>query len=105
MLSRIDSGETGASAQLLHGALGADPNEPIVPAASDAEFDSGTQLPRDHPKWVRDTLTVSQRARDLIARLRPIALAVLSFWDHRSRSAVVAGSRLCIDASGSYHIQ
>jgi hypothetical protein len=102
MLHRVENGETHAAAHLLRGA---DQNEPIVPVPSDAEFDSGAQLPRDHPKWLRDTLTVSQRARELIARLRPIALAVLTFWDHRSRAAVVAGSRLCVDASGSYRIQ
>jgi hypothetical protein len=103
MLRRLES-EAAAPAVHARGAYGIDPNEPIVAATTESESDAGAQLPRDHPKWVHDTLTVSQRAREIIVRLRPIALAVLTFWDHRSRAAVVGGARLCIDASGSYRI-
>jgi hypothetical protein len=77
--------------------------EPIVPAAGDAGAGSGS-LPHDHPRWVKDSLAVSQRARELIARLRPIVVNVLTFWDHRVRSSIVTGLRVCIDPSGSYRL-
>jgi hypothetical protein len=72
-----------------------------VPAVGEGSFD-GTLLPRDHPKWNKDALTISQRARELIARLRPVAVKVLTFWDHRVRSIVVASRRIAVDPSGSY---
>jgi hypothetical protein len=76
----------------------------IVPTVGESEsFES--LLPRDHPKWVRDAVTVSQRARELIARLRPVAVRILTFWDHRVRSALVGGSRICVDPSGSYRME
>lgn len=62
-------------------------------------------LPRDLPPWAKDAIAVSQRARDLIARLKPIAIAVLTFWDHRIRIALVAGKRIAIDPSGSYRLE
>lgn len=39
-------------------------------------------LPREHPRWIKDALTVSHRARRLFAQLRPAAIVVLTFWDH-----------------------
>jgi hypothetical protein len=75
-----------------------------VPALGEGAFD-GSLLPRDHPKWNKDTLTVSQRAREAIARLRPVIVNVLTFWDHRIRHAVVARCRITIDPSGSYRME
>ena len=77
--------------------------EPIVGEISQAENDAAG-LPRDRPGWIKDAVAVSRAARQLIARLRPVAIRVLSFWDHRLRSVAVAGSRLEIDASGSYRL-
>jgi hypothetical protein len=77
--------------------------EPIVPAAADVELGSDS-LPNEHPRWVKDSLAVSQRARALIARLRPIAIRILTFWDHRLRSAFVGGVHVRIDPSGSYRV-
>ena len=62
-------------------------------------------LPRDHPKWARDAVTLSQRAREIIACLRPVVVKILTFWDHRVRSALIGGSRVSIDPSGSYRIE
>jgi hypothetical protein len=76
---------------------------PVVLATSDAELDSGS-LPPEHPRWVKDSLAVSQRARELIARLRPIAVRILTFWDHRIRHAVVGGLTVHVDPSGCYRI-
>jgi hypothetical protein len=78
--------------------------EPIVPATADVELDSGS-LPQDHPRWIKDSLAVSQRARDLIARLRPVAIRILTFWDHRVRSSFVGGRRVRIDPSGCYRLE
>jgi hypothetical protein len=74
---------------------------PVVPAPAQSELETSL-LPRDHPKWVRDALTVSSHAKEMIARLKPVAVRILGFWDHRVRSAVVAGLRVAIDPSGSY---
>jgi hypothetical protein len=75
--------------------------EHVVPAVADSDLDTSL-LPRDHPKWARDALTVSLRARELIARLRPVVVHVLTYWDHRLRSISIAGNRIAVDASGSY---
>ncbi|MDQ2908216.1 MAG: hypothetical protein M3R44_02575 [Candidatus Eremiobacteraeota bacterium] len=64
----------------------------------------GHALPGDHPAWMKDTLSLSQRARALLARVRPIAIKVVTCWDHTIRSIVCSGRRMSIDASGSYRI-
>lgn len=76
----------------------------ILPLIPDDELET-PPLPREHPRWVKDAMAVSQRARQLIARLRPVVVRVLTFWDHHVRSISVGGRQLSIDASGSYHIE
>lgn len=100
MLRRIE-GERPS--ETLASGLAQIEGERAVPAIAghDDAFDA-TFLPRDHPPWNKDTLTISQRARELIGRLRPIAIRVLSFWDHRIRTVSIGHARLSIDASGSY---
>ena len=90
------------------------PNEPpsllagtASPAAlaavdSDDRFAGGHHLPTDHPVWLRDRLSISQRARALVATLRPVAIKVIAFWEHRVRSIAIGNGRLSVDASGSY---
>jgi hypothetical protein len=78
-------------------------SEIVVPAVAEAELETAL-LPHDHPWWVKDAVAVSQRARELIARLKPVVVRVLTFWDHRIRSIFVAGSRVEIDASGCYRV-
>ncbi|MBV9271989.1 MAG: hypothetical protein JO165_12925 [Candidatus Eremiobacteraeota bacterium] len=74
----------------------------IVP---DDELET-TPLPREHPKWVRDALLVSQRARQALSRIEPAIVRVLSFWDHAIRSVRLGGNRsLTVDSSGSYKIE
>ncbi len=75
----------------------------IVAPVAEPEFES--QLPRDHPAWPKDGASISQRARAALARLRPVVMRVLSFWDHRLRSIAVAGRRVGIDISGSYRLE
>ncbi len=62
----------------------------------------GNALPSDHPHWMKDTLSISQRARALIAKVKPVIVRVISAWDHRVRSISIAGRTLTVDASGSY---
>ena len=101
MLQRVDRDDANAT---LAGLYGGAQSEPIVPAVAEAELETPL-LPRDHPKWVKDALTVSQRARELISRLPRVVVGVLTFWDHRIRSIVVGDSRVSIDPSGSYRLE
>jgi hypothetical protein len=100
MLRRVESEE---NAQALALQIGANRSEAVVPAVAEAELETGL-LPHDHPRWVKDAVAVSQRAREIIARLRPVAIRVLSFWDHRIRSVIIGGRCVNIDPSGSYRV-
>ena len=62
-------------------------------------------LPGDHPAWQRDVLSISSRARAIVAALRPIAIKVYSFWDHRIRELVLGSRTLTIDPCGSYRLR
>lgn len=97
MLRRIELDEKAGLA------VAVDPSrfEAAVPPVAEAELETSL-LPNDHPRWVRDAVAVSQRARDLIAKLRPVVIRVFSFWDHRLRSIAVAGRRIFVDPSGCY---
>ncbi|MGR4066104.1 MAG: hypothetical protein ACLQPV_11760 [Vulcanimicrobiaceae bacterium] len=75
-----------------------------IPAVADAGFDAPA-LPHGHPEWVRDALSVSQRARSLMARLRPAVIRAFTFWDHRLRCILVGSRRVSVDASGSYRVE
>jgi hypothetical protein len=76
--------------------------EVATPIQLDPEAEPDSRLPADHPAWARDVVSISQRARDLFARLRPVAIKIFSAWEHRVRSMFVAGRRVSIDASGCY---
>jgi hypothetical protein len=78
---------------------------PIALTAIDYDDRWGGQtLPGDHPPWMKDTLSLSQRARTLIAKLRPVVVRVIACFDHHVRSIVVGNGRLSIDSSGSYRL-
>jgi hypothetical protein len=100
MLRRLERDETREIAGLR------DPfalESPIVAPVLDVESETSL-LPHDYPQWVKDATSVSTRARELIARLKPVVAKVLTFWDHRVRSVLVGNARVCVDASGSYRI-
>lgn len=99
MLRRIEGDEPPRSLALNIAAARSE----AVTAVAEAEHETAL-LPRDHPRWVKDAIAVSQRAREIVAKLRPIALGVLSFWDHRIRCIVVADRRIAVDASGCYRV-
>lgn len=72
------------------------------------DFDAAAatpSLPTDHPAWQRDVLSLSMRARVLIAALRPLAIKVLNFWDHRISEMSIGARRLSLDPSGCYRLQ
>ncbi len=78
-----------------------------VAQASVADIDAelhGT-LPRDHPAWQRDILSVSARARAVVAALRPVIVRALTFWDHVVRSVSVGARRVEVDPSGCYRLR
>lgn len=62
-------------------------------------------LPRDHPAWQRDILSVSARARAVVAALRPVVVRVLAFWDHVVRAVAIGRRQLEIDPSGCYRLR
>lgn len=72
-------------------------------ALPDVEIET-PYLPHDHPAWIRDAVALSIRARELLAKLKPVAVKILTFWDHAIRSITVGNRRLTIDASGSYRL-
>lgn len=103
MLRRVERDERG------EGIAARDPREVlhagrVLAPVRDVEMETPL-LPHDHPQWVRDSITVSNRARELFARLKPVVIAIFSFWDHRVRSAVIADARVCIDPTGSYRVE
>lgn len=99
MLRRVDTEEPLAERALLgaRAPRGAEPPTPPIRAEPETEL-----LPHGHPKWVQDGVSVSQRGRDLVVRLKPAAMRILRFWDHGLRSVVIGGRHVCVDASGSY---
>ncbi len=101
MLRRLDGDEGRAHAPQPYAGAAA-PEQVVTPV--DESNGESSLLPQDHPKWARDAVTVSQRAREIIARLRPVVVKILTFWDHRVRSAFVGASRVSIDPSGSYRV-
>ncbi|HEY6236156.1 MAG TPA: hypothetical protein VIW69_13740 [Candidatus Elarobacter sp.] len=78
----------------------------IAPAhAADTDAELHATLPRDHPVWQRDVLSVSARARAVVAAMRPVAVRVLTFWDHVVRSVGIGSRRLDVDPSGCYRLR
>ena len=71
----------------------------------DVDAELHATLPRDHPAWQRDILSVSARARAVVAALRPIVVRALTFWDHVVRSVGVGSRRVEVDPSGCYRIR
>jgi hypothetical protein len=78
----------------------------VAPAhVTDVDPELHATLPRDHPAWQRDVLSVSARARAVIAALRPAVVRALAFWDHVARAVNVGSRRLEVDPSGCYRLR
>jgi hypothetical protein len=81
---------------------------PLAVAAahvSDVDPELHATLPRDHPAWQRDILSVSARARAVVAALRPAVVRVLSFWDHVVHRVSIGARRVEVDPSGCYQLR
>jgi hypothetical protein len=100
MFRRIELDESPAA---LSARLEAGRSEAVVPAVAEAELETAL-LPQDHPRWIKDAVAISQRGRELIAKLRPVIVHVLSFWDHRIRSIMVGNRCVAVDPSGCYRV-
>jgi hypothetical protein len=53
---------------------------------------------------MKDTLSISQRARAMLVKVRPVVVKVVACWQHHVRSILVSGRRISVDASGSYRL-
>ena len=73
--------------------------------APDVDAELHATLPRDHPAWQRDILSVSARARAVVAALRPMVVRALTFWDHVARTISVGSRRIEVDPSGCYRVR
>ena len=76
---------------------------PILALVPDDELET-PPLPREHPKWAKDSLAISARARALIQRLRPVIVRIMTFWDHKFRTISVGDRQMTVDASGCYRV-
>ena len=101
MSARVDA-EPAALATPPDAALAAVAALPVAIDTDDRW--GGHALPGDHPAWLKDTLSISQRARALLAHVKPVVVRVVASWEHRVRSIFVGAQRLSIDASGSYRL-
>jgi hypothetical protein len=79
----------------------------LVPALPpiDADASGIPELPSDHPQWQRDVVSISSRARALIASVVPIVVRTLSYWDHRIREIAFGPRTLSVDPAGCYRLR
>ncbi|MGH7748186.1 MAG: hypothetical protein ACREQ5_26015 [Candidatus Dormibacteria bacterium] len=78
----------------------------VAPIPSDPDDRwGGHALPSDHPAWMRDVVSLSARARGLVAKLQPVVVRVIGAFEHRLRAIVVSGRRLSVDFSGCYRVE
>ena len=80
---------------------------PLAPALLpiDAEAAGMPELPSDHPQWQRDVVSISSRARALIAVAVPVVVRALTYWDHRIREVVFGSRTLSVDPAGCYRFR
>ena len=91
-----------ARCDLTPPALGGRPVDVTRPSILDDERGARVVLPPDHPAWLRDALSLSGRAKALLAKLTPYVIRAMTFWDHRATTLELDDVTLEIDASGSY---
>jgi hypothetical protein len=79
----------------------------LVPALPpiDAEANGLPDLPSDHPQWQRDVVSISSRARALIANVVPVVVRTLAYWDHRIREVAFGARTLSVDPAGCYRFR
>jgi hypothetical protein len=74
-------------------------------AAIDADAAGLPALPNDHPQWQRDVVSMSARARAIVAQAVPAALRVFSYWDHRICEIAFGPRTLAVDPAGCYRLR
>jgi hypothetical protein len=81
--------------------------QPLAPAmvAIDPEASGQPLLPADHPPWQRDVVSLSARARAVLATVVPTVVRTLSYWDHRIRELAFGARTLAIDPAGCYRLR
>jgi len=79
----------------------------VVPALPpiDAEASGMPELPADHPQWQRDVVSLSSRARALIAATAPVVIRALAYWDHQLREVAFGSRTFSIDPAGCYRLR
>jgi hypothetical protein len=77
---------------------------PVLPPV-DAEANGLPELPSDHPQWQRDVVSISSRARALIANVIPVVVRTFSYWDHRIREVAFGSRTLTVDPAGCYRVR
>jgi hypothetical protein len=77
---------------------------PMVPPI-DAEAAGLPALPSDHPAWQRDVVSISTRARAVIAQIVPVIVRTFSYWDHRIREIAFGSRSLGVDPAGCYRLR
>ncbi len=103
MSSRVEADAQAAAAGANAQAPGLAAALQPVSLESDDRW-GGHCLPNDHPAWMKDTISISQRARALLARIKPVVIRVIGAWEHRVRSILVGSRRVSVDTSGSYRL-
>jgi hypothetical protein len=71
----------------------------------DADAAGLPEFPADHPPWQRDVLSISSRARAVIATIVPVVVRTLAYWDHRLREVAFGTRTLSVDPAGCYRLR
>jgi hypothetical protein len=77
-------------------------SQAVGKGVSDLDAIGEIVLPRDHPKWLRDRFVVSSTTKSLRSRIKPFAIRLLGFWDHRAHRLSIEDGTIQIDDSGAY---
>jgi hypothetical protein len=79
----------------------------VAPALAPIDADAAGMppLPNDHPQWQRDVVSISARARAIVAHAIPAALRVFTYWDHRVREIAFGTRTLAVDPAGCYRLR
>jgi hypothetical protein len=79
----------------------------VAPALPPIDADAAglPELPSDHPPWQRDVVSLSSRARALVANVVPVVVRALSYWDHRLREIAFGARTLSVDPAGCYRLR
>ncbi len=80
------------------------PLAPVLPPI-DADAAGLPDLPAGHPQWQRDVVSISSRARALIANVVPVVVGTLTYWDHRIREIAFGTRTLGVDPAGCYRLR